>query len=659
VNTDQILEENDRRYGELFCDYNPISGIGSQIERFPLKIWEDKPDILLPLQMQEKYGGIKLLQDEGDNFEDTWLEFLRDRMKYDFEFWAYWNIKIKPKGQSGGLVPFKLNWPQRYMLSVLVQLLFDDVPVRVILDKARQWGGSTLVQMFMAWIQLLHKTYWNSSIVGDVESQAVGVRTMYETAITNYRTDTAKLSFKTFQGNSDWKTIPERNCVISIGSMQRPSKIRQQDISMGHCTEVALWSQSENKTPKDLIQTLQGTILDIPYSVFVLESTAKGVGNFFHDVWVQAESGDNSYTPVFIPWFKIEMYTKKFDSKPEKKAFLESLNEYELFLWELGATLEGIKWYQQKLKASNNDKWTMHEEFPSTAEESFVFSGRPAFNPINIPNLKKDVRDPDFIGDIFPAGVEKEEAFKNINVQEVANGPLRIWAMPNDPPVPQGKIMKNRYGATVDIGGASSGANDSVISIFDRYYMSQGGLPEVVATWVGHLDPDMFAWKAAQLATFYENAYLMFESNSYDNKIKEDEGDHSYIILDKIANYYTNLYTRTSPEQIRNGVAVRWGFHTNKSTRGMLINSFREAIRESNYVEYDKRVFDQAKWFVIKDNGKMEHADGKKDDLLFTRMMGYWLVTSEESGMDPVQLIDLDREKAMLRKPLIKSAAKF
>lgn len=655
----QIIAENDRRKKILFCDYNPATGIGSQIERFPLHVYHDKPAIHLPLQLKDKYGSIKCLEDEGDNFEDTFLEFIRDRLQFDFEFWAWWCIKIKPKGESGGLVPFKLNWPQRFMLAELIKMLFDDVPVRVILVKARQWGGSTLVQMFMMWIQTMHKTFWNSAIVADVEGQALGVRAMYEKAVEKYRPGVQNLSFKTYQGNSDWKIIPERDCVISIGSMQRPSKIRQQDISMAHCTEVALWTQSENKTPKDLIQTLQGTILDVPYSCFVLESTAKGTGNYFHDTWVSAENGDNSYKPVFLSWFRIEMYTREFKSKEERAALIGSMSEYELFLWKIGATLEGIKWYRMKSKAVD-DEWSMKEEFPSTAEEAFVFSGRPAFNPLYVENLKLDVRPPIFTGDIFPAGVQGDEAKKDIRINEVPNGPLKIWAMPNDPPVPKGKIFKNRYGLFVDIGGASKDADYSVISVFDRYYIPQGGMPEAVATWMGHLDQDLLAWKAMQMAILYENGYLAFETNTYDQKKKVDtEGDHSYIILDKIANYYDNLYTRTTPEQIKNGIAIRWGFHTNHQSRGMLIDGFRGAMRDSAYVEYDKRVYDQAKWFVIKDNGKMEHADGKKDDLLITRMGGYWLVTSEDSGMGKPEIVDADRGRVILRKPIVKTAAKF
>lgn len=660
MNTKNIIAENERRYAQLFCEYNPITGVGSQIERFPFKLYNDKPELYLPMSMMDKYGGYDCFQDQtGKYFQDAFLEFLRDRIRSDFEFWAYFCIKIKPKGESGGLIKYSLNWPQRYTLAKLMDLFLSGVPIRVCLVKARQWGGSTLVQMFMMWIQTVHQTYWNSAIVAEVEAQALGIRSMYKTAIDNYRPGIQNLTFETYEGNSDWKWIPERNCVISIGSMQKPNKIRSQDISMAHCSEVGLWTKSENKSPEDLVQTLQGTILNKPMSMFVLESTAKGQGNFFHTTYLKAESGENNYTPWFVAWWQIELYTIEFESLEEKMSFIESLSEYEQFVWGLGATLEGIKWYRWQLREFNGDKWRMGNEFPSTPDEAFAFSGRPVFNPSYVQAMKKDLKDPKFVGDIFPQGIMGKEAFKDIKIEETPGGPFKIWAMPNFPPAPEGKIIKNRYAMFVDIGGTSKDADYSAVSVIDRYMMSLGGLPEAVASWHGHLDQDLFAWNAAQIGFFYEMAYLGFEVNSLRQLEDNDtEGDHSYIILDKIAEHYNNLYMRTTPEQIKQGVAVRYGFHTNHQTKGMIVDNYRGLLRDRGYIEYDKRAYDEARWYIIKPNGKMGNVDGQHDDLLITRMGALWLATSNDSRMGKLEIVDKNAgRKILLKKKLVKSAA--
>src|SRR5690606_34726975 len=93
---------------------------------------------------------------------DKLLNTLNDlRLTHDFEFWASTTVRIKPK-EGGDFIPFILNKPQRKLLAKLESQRLADKPIRQIILKARQWGGSTLVQIYMAWIQLRHKTNWNS-----------------------------------------------------------------------------------------------------------------------------------------------------------------------------------------------------------------------------------------------------------------------------------------------------------------------------------------------------------------------------------------------------------------------------------------------------------------------------------------------------------------
>lgn len=68
-------------------------------------------------------------------------------------------------------IPFKLNRAQRRVLNKLEKLRKAGKPIKFILLKARQWGGSTLVQIYMLWIMLVHRRNWNTVICGDVETQ--------------------------------------------------------------------------------------------------------------------------------------------------------------------------------------------------------------------------------------------------------------------------------------------------------------------------------------------------------------------------------------------------------------------------------------------------------------------------------------------------------
>ena len=40
---------------------------------------------------------------------------------------------------------------------------------------------------------------------------------------------------------------------------------------------------------------------DAPGTEVILESTANGMGNLFHQLWQQAETGDGEYESIFIP----------------------------------------------------------------------------------------------------------------------------------------------------------------------------------------------------------------------------------------------------------------------------------------------------------------------------------------------------------------------
>ena len=293
----------------------------------------------------------------------------RLRAVYDFEFWCISCVKIFDK-TSGRLVPFKLRWAQLKLVRILLCDLFAGKPVRIVLLKARQWGGSTVVQMFMAWIQLFHRSGWNSVIVADVEDQARTIRAMYSRMARRHPVEICSVQFCNFEGSSKNKMLVDRDCVVSIGSMQKPDSLRSGDMKMAHLSEVGLWKKTKERKPEDVIQTILGSVPREPFTVVVLESTAKGIGNFFHDTWCEAVDGRSAYTPLFVAWYEIDIYYKPFVSERQKTEFVHSMTRDELARFHAGATLEGLNWYREKRREYSTD-WQMCSEFPSTAEEAF------------------------------------------------------------------------------------------------------------------------------------------------------------------------------------------------------------------------------------------------------------------------------------------------
>ena len=129
------------------------------------------------------------------SFEALFYLINRIRNEYDFEFWAATTIKIKDK-ESALQIPFILNRAQRKYLAKLEELRLKGVPIRIVLLKARQWGGSTLTEFYASWLQLIHHKNWNSSILGDVDDQARNIRGMYASAAHEYPIEVGTMTLK-------------------------------------------------------------------------------------------------------------------------------------------------------------------------------------------------------------------------------------------------------------------------------------------------------------------------------------------------------------------------------------------------------------------------------------------------------------------------------
>ena len=184
--------------------------------------------------------------------------------------------------------------------------------------------------------------------------------------------------------------------------------------------------------------------------------------------------------------------------------------------------------------------------------------------------------------------------------------------------------------------------------------MLQGDKPVVCAQWYGHIDIDLLAWKAVQIAHYYDDALLVIESNTletHDDARWIEGGDQSAYILHEIKEVYPNLYARRqSAEDIRERRPAKYGFHTNVKTKPEIISTLVEVVRERLYVERDERCLDEYDTYVRRQNGSYGAVEGKHDDLLMTRAIGLHICFHE---MPMPKWIPLIRQK---RKPRIQGS---
>ena len=602
-----------------------------------------------------KYGSIRKFisnhpfEDAPPTFEDVEKQLRRIRHKHDFIHWAYMCIRIKAK--KGGRVRFKLNYAQVIVFLECEALRKAGKPIDIIICKARQWGGSTFSIFYQMWLALKWKESHSFVVAAQNKTVAKSIVRMLTQAIKTYPAwdlglpDGEKLQLANVDDTCyelrDSKKQRIRDHDIYVGTIKEPDGIRGFATSGAHYSEVGVWDDTPERRPGDLIRSIAGGIPVMPYTMQVMESTPKGAGNFFHETWRNAKNETSNFKAVFIPWYYIPHDTLPIDDIKEFVTWLiegkddehpngkwKDSGKHYWWLWTLGATLEGINWYRYK-RLSFNDYALMASEAPSDDIEAFQFSGTKVFDFREVDAMRKTCKAPIAEGELLSDAGKGKAALKNIRFHKKRQGALKIWEFPD-----KEAEISNRYLTVVDVGGRSAKADWSVIRVFDRFMMTMGGKPELVAQMRYHTDHDLLAYDAMKIAKWYNDSLLVFESNTFETKDKERDTDGNMIeyILDTIAGIYTNLYARSqSAEDIEAGKPKKWGFHTNTSTKPALIANLQECIREQLYVERWEPCLDEMAMYQKNDKGQFAApaGEGNHDDMLMSTAIGLWICFRE------------------------------
>lgn len=609
----ELIAENRGRNEALKVRYDPIKGIGccGMRERVAAREWNDGM-AWVPAAMK---------RDKGYKTVRKYEDWVKLRCRYDFEYWASKCVIIKDK-TTGADIPFTLNGPQRKVLAQLEADRLDGRPLRMIILKARQWGGSTLVQLYMAWIQITQKENWNSLICAHVKDTASTIRGMFTKMLDRYPAEywegESTPAFRTFERTLNTRIIQGRGCKVTVGSSENQDAVRGNDYSMAHLSEVAFWKDTALSSPREFIRAVCGGINSTPLTMIVLESTANGIGNYFHKEWLRAKTGESDKRAVFVAWYEIEIYRK---SVSDVGKLWKSLDEYELGLWERGLTLEMIQWYHDK-RAEYQSREQMHAEYPTTDEEAFISTEHNVFNHEDVENMRSDCCAAVEIGEITGDKNSGEQSLDNLRFLESAQGGMKIWAQPEH------RRSERRYVVGVDVGGRSHSSDWSVIVVIDRCGGVDGLTPEVVAQWRGHCDHDILAWKSVQIGRYWNNALVVFESNTFESE--NIEGDPALYILSQVKRFYPNIYHRRVDE----GGGKKIGFHTNRATKSMIISGLIALVREHGYIERDEAALNELLTYQVKSNGSYGAQEGCHDDMLMARAIALHVASGMPSPLD-------------------------
>ena len=350
----KILTENDRRNEIMFapCDY--LTGEGSIGERVRVTV----SDFVLPVQwlpvdmmnipfvrklvsagsIDAFLADVLHVEPNDVDYHKVSEKFIRLRYRHDFAFWAASLVWIHNK-DAGADVLFRLRYPQRILVSHFEEKRRAGLPIRLILLKARQWGGSTTTQIYMMWLQLFHALGLNSLIIAHQGAASDEIKDMFDTMIKAYPVELLHEMGETFSENEpkmigvgksgSTSRVPQRNCKIKVGTAERPDGCRGGAYSLVHLSEVGIWKKTEGKSPEDIVRSACSGILLRPLTMIVMESTANGTGNFFHTEYKAASDPDtpSQFDALFIAWFQIEQYSLPFENSTKLREFARWLYE--------------------------------------------------------------------------------------------------------------------------------------------------------------------------------------------------------------------------------------------------------------------------------------------------------------------------------------------
>lgn len=689
---DRLVLENIRRNREIFEGFNPVTGRGAPGPRVkvvitdaPIKVQHMPERVAKHNEIVKKiikHGSIrKYITDErhedftDELYEDVVYAMYRARAEEDPAFAFAMIYKIVDK-EEGTVIPFFLNYPQRKLLEKQEEMRLARKPIRIVMPKARQFGGSTETQLYMKWMQDFKHKRWNSAIMAHQTAASIRIRAMYDLALENQPGWTVefknrRLKSAPFKGSTaDFivKTNADeqvRDSVTTVASYENYDASRSANLKMAHLSEVAYWKETEQKKPEGVLSSLNGTIGNRRDTIIVMESSGRVVGDFFYNMYQEAKDPNipSAWEPLFIPFFFIELYREELDNRWESiftnktpwlkveqtDGYIDKATEFAQWLydnkdnpncpegyretgkffwqlWQKGASFEAINWYRNKRNEFRTHSY-FATEFPGDDVECFMAAGNLIFNKYSVDAMKEKMkRPPIFVGNIIGDEEKGFEAIRTARLTEdIYDGQiLRIWQHPD------GLKVNDRYVVSVDIGGRSQKSDFTVMTVIDRFPLMFGEKPKVVARWRGHIRHDLLAWKAAQLAHYYNDALLVIEKNTADTKKArlEEEGDHSGTIIDEIADYYDNLYIgRTEVDKVKQTVTNVYGFHTNVQTKEQVIDNYISYIEDELYEEPDEQAYVELLIYERKEDGTMGNVDGKNnhDDIVMSTGIGLWV----------------------------------
>ena len=515
------------------------------------------------MQLDEQAYKIKLLKELEIKKEIDKRKKI-EKSKNDFEDFARRQLRIITKDAAQGYVPFEFNEAQKKIHVAIEKQIKEKGRVRALVLKARQQGISTYTAGRVFW-KTFYTPHTRSVVIAHDSATSDALFTMSKNFIDRMSED---FKPELIRSNAKEVKFSHNDSGFRLYTAGSPEAGRGTTPTILHCSECAFW-QSDEKILAGLFQGVSSA----DGTEIILESTANGATGAFYRMWKAAERGENDYVPIFLPWFMTKEYTMTPPDNFQRNLEEEELSEeYDLD--------NGQLWWR-RMKIGEGGESKFRQEYPSTAEEAFVVSGKNVFNVEKLNKLEtkapKSLREFDIT---MSSWEEKRE------------GNLSIWQSP-------GFDEKFIIGADVALG---VGQDYSAAVVLNKNR-------EVVAVYRDNrVDPAMFGRDLFYLGRYYNNALLAVESNSMGistlQKLKEMK--------------YVNLYYQTQIANLTDEDGVRLGFRTTSASKPAIISNLKNWIDNDEVAIWSSDIVSELRDYVSDDKGKTNASRGSTDDTVMS-----------------------------------------
>lgn len=482
--------------------------------------------------------------------------------------------------KSNGKRIFKLTRAQNHFL--------DNIRNRNIILKSRQLGFSTLITL---WI--LDETLFKPN------KEALAIAHVKE-GMTDIFDKKAKFAIMNFpdeiKGIFDFKTNSKTKLTIqfSDGSQSTFGVALSGRSGTYQYVHISEYAKLSKMFPQRAEEVMTGTLPAVPMDGYVfMESTAEGASGSYYDTYMDALDAKSRGTeslfkvqfyPHFYNWTWDDMELDNITEVIPVSAMQRGNIDWESYQQQHNLTDKEMTYYYMRWLSLKKDVERLNQEYPTTADEAFISTGKPYFDQKKILECKMMVQEPEYFDVI---GRE---------VVDVYAGPLMVWNKPQP---------KRAYVIGGDTAEGLHNGDYSTLTVIDVETR------EIQAIYKSQIPPDEFYEVCIAVGNWYNNALLAVEVNK----------DGLWVNNELERNGYTNLYYRQRIDDVTKQVAQTFGWRTDRQSRDSMLTELRSVFADVAFTQAP--LLDEMISFVRNARGKPEAVLGKHDDVIMATAIAY------------------------------------